>query len=146
MPRPSCFCRLHIQLPHIMERDFDFNVVLVLDGWDLASESMKVFLQSVFDMPENVLYNGPTWWDDLNDKEDVPSVETFVIQRADTTNWQVMPVQIEPDTNPEARMNLTLVIKRDNRRKHNTLEWFFRSFAVELGGEYGFTTGWKYVF
>ena len=90
-------------------------------------------------MPENVLNNGPTWWDDLNKMEDAPPVETFVIQRVDTDAWCTQPVQIEPNEN--ARLNITLVVKRDNRKKHNTLEWFFRSFAVELGAEYGFTTG-----
>ena len=85
--------------------------------------------------------NGPTWWDDLNDTEDAPPVETFVVQRVDTRNWSCMPVQIEADDMPAARVNMTLVIKRDNRKKHNTLEWFFRSFSTELGAEYGFTTG-----
>ena len=38
-------CRLHIQLPELLKRDFDFNVVIILDGWDFVSESLRLYLQ-----------------------------------------------------------------------------------------------------
>lgn len=37
--------RIHIQLPELLKRDFDFNVVIILDGWDYVSESMRLYLQ-----------------------------------------------------------------------------------------------------
>ncbi|EGD80828.1 hypothetical protein PTSG_01414 [Salpingoeca rosetta] len=131
---------LHGQLDNLRKLDFDFHVVVIMDGWQLTSESMRTYLQTIFDMPENVENEGPTWWDDLNTLEGNPSVETFIIQNVNIETWTVEPVFIEPEELPGARMHITLIVKRDNRRKHNTLEWFFRSFAVEYGAEYSFTT------
>eukprot|EP00043_Microstomoeca_roanoka_P006910 m.66985 g.66985 ORF g.66985 m.66985 type:complete len:1151 (+) comp13616_c0_seq2:529-3981(+) len=131
---------LHSQLDNLRKLDFDFHAVIIMDGWQLTSESMRTYLQTVFDMPENVENEGPTWWDDLNVLEGNPSVETFIIQNVNIETWTVEPVFIEPEEMPGARMHITLIVKRDNRRKHNTLEWFFRSFAVEYGAEYSFTT------
>lgn len=93
--------------------------------------------KTMFDMPENVERQGPTWWNDLDQEEDNPVVETFVIQSVDTGNWTAHGVYIDPDSEGgvDDMLNVSLVIKRDNRRKHNTLEWFFRSFALELGAE-----------
>ena len=131
---------LHFQLDNLRKLDFDFHVAIIMDGWQLTSESMRTYLQTIFDMPENVENEGPTWWDDLNTLEGNPSVETFIIQNVNIETWNVEPVFIEPEELPGARMHITLLVKRDNRRKHNTLEWFFRSFAVEYGAEYAFTT------
>ena len=128
---------LHCQLKHLGRLDFDLHVVVILDGWAMASDSMKTYCQTMFDMPENVERHAPTWWDDLNEEEDNPVVETFVIQNVDTQSWCTQPVYIDADSSDGGRdmLNLSLIVKRDNRRKHNTLEWFFRSFALELGAE-----------
>lgn len=131
---------LHCQLDNLRRLDFDFHAVIIMDGWQLTSESMRTYLQTIFDMPENVENEGPTWWDDLNTLEGNPSVETFIIQNVNIETWTVEPVFIEPEDMPGARMHITLIVKRDNRRKHNTLEWFFSSFALEYGAEYSFTT------
>eukprot|EP00056_Hartaetosiga_gracilis_P003311 m.62579 g.62579 ORF g.62579 m.62579 type:complete len:1060 (+) comp11408_c0_seq5:481-3660(+) len=131
---------LYIQLPELAKLDFDFHAVIIMDGWQLVSDSMRSYLQTIFDMPENVENDAPTWWDDLNTLEGNPSVETFVIQNVNTKTWTVEPVFFEPEELPMARMHLTLIVKRDNRRKHNTLEWFFNSFSIEYGSEYSFTT------
>jgi hypothetical protein len=128
---------LHVQLAHLARLDFELFVVVILDGWAMASDSMKTYCQTMFDMPENVERHGPTWWDDLNEAEDNPVVETFVVQNVDTQSWTTQPVYIDADSSEGGRdmLNLSLLVKRDNRRKHNTLEWFFRSFALELGAE-----------
>eukprot|EP00049_Salpingoeca_infusionum_P010449 m.179654 g.179654 ORF g.179654 m.179654 type:complete len:1110 (+) comp14644_c0_seq1:809-4138(+) len=131
---------LAFQQDNLDKLGFDFHAVVIMDGWQLTSESMRMYLQTVFDMPENAEYGAPTWWEDLNDVEGSPPVETFIVQHVNTTTWSVAPVQIEPEIDPDCKMKLTLMIKRDNRRKHNTLEWFLRSFSVEYGAEYGFTT------
>ena len=91
----------------------------------------------MFDMPENVENGAPTWWEDVNKAENNPLVETFVIQNVDTKSWTAQPVYIDPDGENSANdmFHVSLIVKRDNRRKHNTLEWFFKSFALEYGAE-----------
>jgi hypothetical protein len=51
----------------------------------------------------------------------------------------VCKVNVDPEGDPEWPMDLkvTMLIKRDNRRKHNGHDWFLRSFAP------AYTTGWN---
>eukprot|EP00854_Cymbomonas_tetramitiformis_P020058 gene20058-24013_t len=65
--------------------------------------------------------------------------QSFAVERLQTTvvqalrqspidmTWEVVEVQVAP----KIWMKLTFIIKSDNRRKHNSHEWFLRGFAME---------------
>ena len=38
-------------------------------------------------------------------------------------------LKVETDVDERKYLNVALVVKQDNRRKHNSLEWFLASFA-----------------
>ena len=109
-------------------------VCLIQDGWQKASKSMKNYLKYFFD----VRINGKGWWDyfpELNGNNGGNA--TFIFERP--------AISINPQTeflDDPKWMHITLIVKANNRRKHNSHEWFLSKygFAEATKGKYLFLT------
>lgn len=117
-------------------------VNIIQDGWHKAHPSMKKYLQIMF--PCKV--NGIDWWEYYEefhtgfDKTN-PNCETvFVFEKK-----FYEPVIINPQhafIGKRKFMRMTLMIKVNNRKKHNSHEWFLghSGFAEAVNAEYLFLT------
>lgn len=124
-------------------RDKKLYVCLIQDGWNKADNSMKEYLKDMF--PKQIKnddneYVG--WWDyfeEFKDNSKNPNA-TFIIERK---NYLPTPVNTQTLLNEDKKlMRITLVIKANNRRKHNSHEWFLAKsgFAEATNAKYLFLT------
>lgn len=100
-------------------RDKQIHVLIVQDGWYKSSETMKSYLKEIF--PKK--YSGIDWWNYYPEfkeysKEKNGSV-TYIFENEDYTCFNP-----KEDKYNKLYLKLTLLIKMDNRRKHNSHEWF----------------------
>lgn len=131
----------HIQLQLKSEKwkNQPMYVCLIQDGWHKASESMKKYLKSMF----NAKIKKTHWWDyfpELVEEGKGDPNATFVIEKKNYA-----PVNINCQEKFKAdpcHMIITLVIKANNRRKHNSHEWFLSKtgFAEAVNAEHLFLT------
>ena len=104
------------------------NVCLIQDGWYNASASTKEYLKVMFPKEiDNGVQGSNYWWDhydDFNYTDDVANHpdRTFIFQKSNDGLVKINPQRIFADDNKF--MNITLIIKIKNRRKHNSHEWF----------------------
>jgi chitin synthase len=89
-----------------------------MDGWFKASESMKDYIK--------IMFPGE-WSDDINFSKQ--EVETHILQSETLV-----------DIGEDVVMNFNVLIKKDNRRKANSHEWFFNAFAENIDADYTFAT------
>lgn len=114
-------------------------VCLIQDGWHKASESMKIYLMNIFDGK----INGVGWWNyfqELLSESAANSNATFIIERKNYAPTNINPQEFYSDK--QKYMNITLLIKANNRRKHNSHEWFLArsGFAEASNAKYLFLT------
>lgn len=129
----------YLQLRKMSKKWLDepLYVCLIQDGWTKASKSMKIYLKHLF--PKRI--KGRGWWDyfpELNNQGNMNA--TFIFERDD-----YVPASINPqeDFLGDPRfMKITVIIKANNRRKHNSHEWFLAEtgFAEATRGKYLFLT------
>jgi cellulose synthase/poly-beta-1,6-N-acetylglucosamine synthase-like glycosyltransferase len=97
-------------------KDKSMKIVIIQDGWYKASESMQDYLMELF--PDKI--NSQDWWEYFDDfenyKPDVGS-KTYIFESKDK-------ICINPNEENLKFMDITLIIKIDNRKKHNSHEWF----------------------
>jgi cellulose synthase/poly-beta-1,6-N-acetylglucosamine synthase-like glycosyltransferase len=112
---------------------YNIHILLVMDGWWKASNSMKEFIKTLY--PTNT--NKP-WWENILPMEGDFSkcVATFILQNLSPNNKEIVPINIGNNK----KMKITTLIKRDNRRKINTHDWMLSSFAGAYNSEYVFLT------
>jgi cellulose synthase/poly-beta-1,6-N-acetylglucosamine synthase-like glycosyltransferase len=109
------------------------HVLLISDGWWKASKSMRRYLQSIFHncpFGKQIRRPGPDPGKDI---------ETFVIQSAialDEKRIELAPIEFEPGQH----LLCSLLVKRENRKKHNSHDWYLRSFAPFYKSELLFLT------
>ena len=100
-------------------RTKQIHVLIVQDGWYKSSESMKSYLKKLY--PKKI--SGKNWWDYYPEfkeySKDKNGSVTFVFENEDYTCFNP-----EEDIYNRLYLKLTLLIKMDNRRKHNSHEWF----------------------
>lgn len=123
--------------------DEPMHVCIIQDGWNKADPSMKEYFKLLF--PKKYKKNGEyvPWWeyfDDFNGTNKTPTNRTYIFQKRCHG-----PVCINPNKafdNSQKFMRLTLIIKTNNRRKHNSHEWFFgkNGFADFVNPKYLFLT------
>jgi cellulose synthase/poly-beta-1,6-N-acetylglucosamine synthase-like glycosyltransferase len=99
------------------------RVLLVADGWPQADRSMKNYLKQLF----------PGGWTESLDKPPLATdgpIETVVVQRAfvDDGRCCLDAVRIAPD----CWLQVTLLVKRDNRKKHNSHNWSVFAFDFDV--------------
>ena len=101
------------------------NILLILDGWEVTDQSVKEYLQELY----------PGISNEIKNLEYNPGVvETYVLQKVKENT----PTYVNVDE--EKRLKLTVLIKMDNRRKHNSHGWFLEAFAYEMQSDYIFLT------
>ena len=106
------------------------KIVIIQDGWYKASESMKEYLKQLF--PQKI--NGIDWCDYFNDFTKYNSKDgskTYIFETEDK-------VCVEDNI----YMDITMIIKIDNRKKHNSHEWFMgkSGFGETMKAKYLFCT------
>ncbi len=101
------------------------NILLILDGWEVTDPSVKEYLQELYPGIANEIKN-------LEYKPGV--IETYVMQKIKGNR----PTYVNIDE--EKRLKLTVLMKMDNRRKHNSHGWFLEAFAYEMDSDYIFLT------
>eukprot|EP00122_Pirum_gemmata_P014140 Pgem_evm1s13178 len=105
-------------------RNLHFYYVAVMDGYYKASESMIDYVCDMF---------GDEWCQDfhIGDTDDCTKI---LSKKNEDGTFGVVEIA------PGKFLHLALVVKKQNRKKTNSHEWFFRSFVPELKGEYAYTT------
>ena len=112
---------LHAEEQVLNKNNIQMHVIAIQDGWYYASDSMKRYFASMFPEHAHELYAIPPPAKDVVDQ--MP--ETYILQRLDG-NGNISRTVISPTG---ASIKLTVMIKKDNRGKHNSHDWFFRGFA-----------------
>jgi cellulose synthase/poly-beta-1,6-N-acetylglucosamine synthase-like glycosyltransferase len=101
------------------------HILIVLDGWNATHETIKEYIKQMYpDIAEQI----------DNIKNATNKVETYVVQKLQ--NDEVTYTTIDEDKN----LKLSMLIKLDNRRKHNSHAWFLESFVQEMDSDYIFLT------
>jgi len=160
---------LHAQAVELAERGFRFHVLLVLDGWSQASDSMRHYMQVLFpdergsavpwceliqpfdidvemeagagphnDNNANANVNNPDNANNLGNLNLNPNpnpnnsnnhtVGTLALQRVDNAG-AVVPTCIGWFKGKAMWMKISLLVKKDNRRRINSHHWFLNCFA-----------------
>ena len=121
-------------------KDEKMHLLIIQDGWHKADHSMKEYIKRLF--PKKI--SGKDWWDYYPEFKDYEKERdgsiTFVLRIKDYS-----PVIINPQSAFEGKrefMSITLIIKIDNRRKHNSHEWFMHKngFGQAIHAKYLFMT------
>lgn len=121
-------------------RDKRMNVLIIQDGWHHAHDSMKQYLKKLF--PKKI--GGKNWWEYykcFNDyNQDRDGTITFIFERKDYESVNIN-TQKSLENNPKF-LRLSLMIKINNRRKHNSHEWFLgkNGFGETINSKYLFLT------
>ena len=120
-------------------RDKQLNIVIIQDGWYKASESMKEYLLTLFEKK----VNGDNW------NKRYTEFSEYDVNKDGSTTFVFENNLDYTCINPEEKykhhklfLNITLVVKIDNRRKHNSHEWFLANsgFAQSKNAKYLFFT------
>ncbi len=103
------------------------KIMLIQDGWHNSSESMREYLQTIFP----ATYRGGKWWESEDFLSPLKHTVTYILNSDDG-------VCINPTDDVPIIMDISLVIKLDNRKKHNSHEWFLREngFIEASGSKY----------
>ena len=131
---------LELQFSSKRWRDKRLRICLIQDGWHKAHFTMQNYLKKLF--PKKI--EGVDWWDafpefdkNFNDHE---SNAMFIFEKG-----FYEPIEINTQEGFEQNrkaMILTLLVKINNRRKHNSHEWFLgrNGYAEATNGKYLFLT------
>ncbi|AYV82106.1 MAG: hypothetical protein Homavirus7_12 [Homavirus sp.] len=137
-------------------RQKEMYVVLIQDGWHKADSSMKEYLKCLFpkkfDIPIGATNfkqykkkkDGVDWWDYYPDfttyDQEKDGNITYIFEKTNGHMVKINPQSTFSDDN--RRMNITLIVKINNRRKHNSHEWYMakNGFAESVKAEYLFMT------
>eukprot|EP00122_Pirum_gemmata_P017400 Pgem_evm1s16291 len=102
----------------------EFYYIAIMDGYYKASDTMINYVSEMY---------GYGWDSDflLGDKDDC----TKILQKRHPDGTVDRVTVGENKT-----LNLTMVVKKQNRKKTNSHEWFFRAFCEQYDADYAFTT------
>jgi cellulose synthase/poly-beta-1,6-N-acetylglucosamine synthase-like glycosyltransferase len=101
------------------------HILVILDGVKAMHSSIKEYLKEMFPQVSINI-------DNIGKTE--KSVETYVIQKL--KGEEATYVKIDDDKS----LKISVLIKLDNRRKHNSHAWFLETFAQEMDSDYTFLT------
>jgi len=117
-------CSLRNQEDECKDMNVEFFYVAIMDGYYKASPSMISYIKKIY---------GNSWAINMPYKDE-PDV-TIILQSKndDGTLGEVV-------VSPGYKLRLTVIVKKDNRKKTNSHEWFFRGFSPYYEGDYLYTT------
>jgi len=101
------------------------HALVIIDGVKAMHNSIREYLKEMFPQVSDDIDNIGK-----NDK----TVETYVIQKV--KDGEATYVNIDN----EKSLKMSVIIKLDNRRKHNSHAWFLETFAQEMESDYTFLT------
>jgi cellulose synthase/poly-beta-1,6-N-acetylglucosamine synthase-like glycosyltransferase len=101
------------------------NTLIVLDGWKVTHPTMKSYLKEMFPGVSEQI-------EDIGNTEN--SVETYIIQKEDKDGLTYVKIS------DGKFLKLSILVKLDNRRKHNSHAWFLEGYAQEMNADYVFLT------
>jgi cellulose synthase/poly-beta-1,6-N-acetylglucosamine synthase-like glycosyltransferase len=102
------------------------HILTILDGWSVTHKSMKDYLQIMYPQIANEINSIST---------STNEIETYIVQKLDERNE---PTWVKISDNMS--LKISFIIKKDNRRKHNSHAWFLETFAQEMNSDYIFLT------
>jgi len=132
---------MYKQARQLFKYEMRVHVLCIMDGWFKSSASMKEFMKELYP-PED---ETNPWWDEIAEGGPSSQVCTYVLQRTLVTEEGHHRVGLV-DIGPNMKLKVTILIKRDNRRKHNSHEWFFQSFCPSYNADYAFATDCGTIF
>lgn len=101
------------------------HILVILDGVKAMHSSVKEYLKEMYpDVSADI--------DNIGKSSN--AVETYIIQKL--KGEEATYVNIGDDKN----LKISVMIKLDNRRKHNSHAWFLETFAPEMESDYTFLT------
>jgi hypothetical protein len=106
------------------------RVVVIQDGWCRAHPSIRDYFQNML-FPKSF-----TSWDQLELATNLNHKRTYIIQPLDEYTGELNTTWVSQSI----YLPLTLVIKTNNRQKHNSQAWFFRAFCKDYYSHYLFLT------
>jgi len=121
----------------ILPPQFQLEVLVAMDGTEQMSASMKVYIEELFGI--STTSNGKGW----GIFDQFPSSSAIIVEPLDFSRFSNVNIDNEVTTNKvttNENINLSLVIKRTNRRKVNSQMWWLRCHAKEVGCEFAFAT------
>lgn len=118
-------------------REKNMHVCLIQDGWHKADESMKTYLKRLFP----VRVNGMSWHKLPEFQPGFRDETNNAVYVFESRHYEPIEINIQSGL-PSCFMTLTLLVKINNRRKHNSHEWFIgkNGFAEATNAEYLFLT------
>jgi len=108
-----------------MDGKYTLKICIILDGWSKVSDCAEAWLREKF--PEN------SWHEQVCKAVEKEKKLTFILHEDKCKVG-------EYDDGSEQLMDLTVLLKTDNRKKHNSHDLFFRGFADHLNVKYVFAT------
>ena len=110
------------------------KVLIIQDGWWKSSKSMKEYLKELFGgKNEDKWYNKSDFTIENKGKSQ-PTTYIFESKKPIIIN----KLESKNNEEPIILMDITMIIKLDNRRKHNSHEWFIghNGFAEKMESKY----------
>ena len=130
------FCYKYLGKRSAEWKNKDLKIIIIQDGWHKSSTSMKKYLKEMFDDTD--------WSKDYSEfgeydiEKDGPV--TYVFEKTEKVWFN----QTETNNNDEKKrtLDITMLIKIDNRKKHNSHEWFMgaNGFGESVHSKYLFCT------
>jgi cellulose synthase/poly-beta-1,6-N-acetylglucosamine synthase-like glycosyltransferase len=101
------------------------HILAILDGWNATHSSMKEYLKDMFPLVSSEI-------DEIGNS--TKSIETYILQKLSGNEVTSVPIDNEKG------LKISVMIKLDNRRKHNSHAWFLETFAQEMESDFTFLT------
>lgn len=101
------------------------HILVVLDGWNATHETTKNYIKELYPGVADTI-------DAIKPTSD--TVETYVLQKLQDN--EIGYTTFDEDKH----LKLSMLIKLDNRRKHNSHAWFLDSFVQEMDSDFIFLT------
>ena len=101
------------------------HILAILDGWNATHSSMKEYLKDMFPLISTEI-------DEIGNS--TKNVETYILQKLSGNEVTSVPIDNEKS------LKISVMVKLDNRRKHNSHAWFLETFAQEMDSDFTFLT------
>lgn len=127
-----CYKFLCKKKPIWLERGM--KIIIIQDGWYKSSDSMKEYLKQLYNTEDK-------WWeknDFINYNQEKDGSITYIFEKDNKTC--INQEEYEKGDEIKKELDITMMIKIDNRKKHNSHEWFMGS------NGFGEATKSKYMF
>lgn len=103
------------------------HILVILDGWKVTHPTIKEYLKEMYPQVSAEI-------DNIGNENNPNPVETYVLQKL--SGDEATYVKIDEHKS----LKISVMIKLDNRRKHNSHAWFLETFAQEMESDFTFLT------